>query len=492
MARSPSAPWPTDPRTVFFDDVATPPTRTRATKEGRIRRIATGVWTADMVSPVEEIVRANALAIIARRIGAVVLVDRTAAMAGKVDNGVVAVATDERASDLKLPGVTVRVRPMTRHKSDIEFLHPGMCLAMPARALVDNLSGPANADRILTTAELQDWLARKKLDYGDERFGRLREDAHAVAADFGTDVHDRIEDLFAIANQEAGAQSPVGQFAAAAVAGDLYDDQRLVLFSAMRDQLASVQGWSHLPQPEVDGELPFFESYFSNYIEGTEFDVEEARRIVELNQMPDDRPEDAHDVLYTYHCVASRVGRASTSTDPSKVREILAERHHTFMAGRPKMTPGVFKTKMNRVGSLQFVKPHHVEGTLRRALRDMPDLPAGLARAVYVMVVVAEIHPFLDGNGRAARLMMNAELSEQNLCRIVVPTVCRNEYIASLQRFSRGGGVDAIVKVLENCWRWTHSVPWASREATDAYLDSTNAFMDSNEAAMNRMRLLIH
>lgn len=199
MARSLSAPWPIGPRTVFFDDVATPPTRTRATKEGRIRRIATGVWTADMVSPVEEIVRANALAIIARRIGAVVLVDRTAAMAGKVDNGVVAVATDERASDLKLPGVTVRVRPMARHKSDIEFQHPGMCLAMPARALVDNLSGPANADRFLTTAELQDWLARKKLDYGDGRFGRLREDAHAVAADFGTDVHDRIEDLFAIA-----------------------------------------------------------------------------------------------------------------------------------------------------------------------------------------------------------------------------------------------------------------------------------------------------
>jgi Fic family protein len=32
-------------------------------------------------------------------------------------------------------------------------------------------------------------------------------------------------------------------------------------------------------------------------------------------------------------------------------------------------------------------------------------------RAVYVMFVVAEVHPFLDGNGRVARIAMNAELT---------------------------------------------------------------------------------
>jgi len=438
MTRSSPNPWPTKPRSVFFDDTTTAPTRSKATQDGRIRRIATGVWTADMTSPVAEIVKENVLAIVARRIGPSVLVDRTAAMAGRVDNGVIAIATDSRASDLKLPGVTVRVRPMVRHDSDIEWPLPGMYLATPVRALVDILAGQANADRYLTAGELQDWLARKKLDYGAARFSRLREEAHAVAVDLGADVGNLIDELFAIANQDQGAATPVGTFAAAA-AGDLYDEQRLDLFSEMRKQLASFDEPSFLPEPDPDGQLPFYEAYFSNYIEGTEFGVEEARRIVEFNEMPAERPEDAHDILYTYHCVTDRVGRASTSAEAAVLRDTLTERHRTFMAGRPAMTPGVFKTKANYVAGVEFVVHEKVEGTLTRALSHTNDVPAGLARAVYVMVVIAEIHPFLDGNGRAARLMMNAELSAEGLCRIVVPTVCRNEYMSSLRKFTTGG-----------------------------------------------------
>ena len=43
--------------------------------------------------------------------------------------------------------------------------------------------------------------------------------------------------------------------------------------------------------------LPFFESYFSNFIEGTEFEVDEALAIVFEGRIPKDRPADAHDVL---------------------------------------------------------------------------------------------------------------------------------------------------------------------------------------------------
>ena len=51
-----------------------------------------------------------------------------------------------------------------------------------------------------------------------------------------------------------------------------------------------------------------------------------------------------------------------------------------------------------------FVEPELVDGTLRvghdvgRALVDP------FARAVYVMFLVTEVHPFTDGNGRVARV----------------------------------------------------------------------------------------
>ncbi len=43
-----------------------------------------------------------------------------------------------------------------------------------------------------------------------------------------------------------------------------------------------------------------------------------------------------------------------------------------------------------------------------------------------MMALVTECHPFDDGNGRAARLMANAELSAAGQVRLVIPTVFRN------------------------------------------------------------------
>lgn len=44
------------------------------------------------------------------------------------------------------------------------------------------------------------------------------------------------------------------------------------------------------------------------------------------------------------------------------------------------------------------------------------------ARAVFLMFLVSEVHPFDDGNGRIARVMMNAELTAARQARIVIPT----------------------------------------------------------------------
>ena len=48
-----------------------------------------------------------------------------------------------------------------------------------------------------------------------------------------------------------------------------------------------------------------------------------------------------------------------------------------------------------------------------------------------VMFVVAEVHPFSDGNGRTARLAMNCMLSARALSRIIIPTVYREDYLLS-------------------------------------------------------------
>lgn len=55
------------------------------------------------------------------------------------------------------------------------------------------------------------------------------------------------------------------------------------------------------------------------------------------------------------------------------------------------------------------------------------------------MFLVSEVHPFNDGNSRLARLLMNAELSVVGACRIIIPTLFREEYMDCLRVLSREG-----------------------------------------------------
>jgi Fic family protein len=47
--------------------------------------------------------------------------------------------------------------------------------------------------------------------------------------------------------------------------------------------------------------------------------------------------------------------------------------------------------------------------------------------------------PFADGNGRVARIMMNAELVAAGESRIIVPTIYRNNYLMALTALSQNG-----------------------------------------------------
>lgn len=72
--------------------------------------------------------------------------------------------------------------------------------------------------------------------------------------------------------------------------------------------------------------------------------------------------------------------------------------------------PGAFKIGHNPASATVFVAPDLVEGTVDQGFTLLRCLGSHFQRAVFRMFLVAEVHPFVDGNGRTARIMMNAEL----------------------------------------------------------------------------------
>lgn len=499
MAKPSTPRWPTTPWSIFFGNVASPPTLSKAVKEGRIVRLAPGVYTANTNADPAEVVARNRFEILAHLIPDAILVDRTAANDGEITSGRLFVASASRSADVKLPGLWIGVRrgtPLDGALGDPAWTS-GLRISGGPRTLVDNLAPSrthGGAARTLSISELQDWLATKLIAWGPERFERLRLEAHDVARALGSDRSSEIDPLFAAVRSSGPIRGRATPLVEAVRGGVPWDERRVETFARLSEVFREAEPgvWdepSHLDAGTAIGELPFWEAYFSNFIEGTEFTVDEAREIVETREVPTNRPADGHDVLGTYLCVADPVGRSVSPEDPDELMTYLRARHRSMLEQRQDIRPGEWKIENNQAGGYIFVEHPLVEGTLRQGFELAMSIPRGFRRALFLMFVISEVHPFADGNGRTARVMANAELSASGQARIVVPIVFRNEYLAGLRRLSTSGDPTAYARTMAYTWRWTALMPWHDRASCDGMMHSTNALIDSTEAANTFRRL---
>ena len=208
----------------------------------------------------------------------------------------------------------------------------------------------------------------------------------------------------------------------------------------------------------------------SNFIEGTEFEVAEAAEIVFKGHIPTHRPEDGHDILGVWQVVSDLAGMRHVPGTADELMNLLRARHARVLAGRPGRGPGSFKTTPNRVGTTTFVAPDAVAGTLGRGFDLYDALDTAFARAAFIHFLVTEVHPFADGNGRVARIMMNAELIAANEERIVIPTVYRPDYLAAQRALSVHGEATPVVRMLDFAQSWTLAINWTTVVETEERL----------------------
>ena len=214
----------------------------------------------------------------------------------------------------------------------------------------------------------------------------------------------------------------------------------------------------------------FFEAYFSNYIEGTQFDIEEAETIVFQKRIPQLRPEDGHDILSTFEILSDKKEMNFVPEKFVEFEKVLKLRHQRLMSSRPSVHPGEYKHKANRAGNSEFVSPDLVRGTLKKGFEIYKDLPKGLPRCIFLLFLITEVHPFMDGNGRVARIMMNAELVSQKLVPILIPNVFREDYLLALRAITRMHRPKPMIEMLIRAQKVSdinfHSYPEVLRKIT--------------------------
>ena len=459
----------------------------RRTSDGRLQRIATGLYSDDTSRTPEQVVAREWRAILAKVMpGAVV--SYADAFTGVPSDGELNVSHTRR-NPLQLPGLTIRPDMAGRHDEDDIPIGDNIYLASPARALIHNSTDhpgrPNRRIRKLTRAQLHDQIVQltntTRADRIDTLIGEVTSRAPRT-------VGAGIQAFFAAARAEINTVDTPSRAMQAAQRGEAYDRERVALF---RDFAAQLADKAPVERPDTlpgyTKTVPFFEAYFSNFIEGTEFTVEEAERIV-FDHIDFGRPQDAHDILGTYEITAATGMRILPAT-ADEFLDTLRERHAVMMAAHPTKLPGKWKDRSNRAGATEFVAPELVPGTLRAGWEEGQQLDGPFRQAVYQMFLVSEVHPFIDGNGRSARVAMNTSLVAAGDHRIIVPTILRLDYLAALTRATNRGGPDALHRILDFAQRWVSRGDWSSVATGLNYAHTTNALLDARRAEEDRLRL---
>lgn len=462
----------------------------REVSAGRLKKIAPRLYTTRVKDPPDKVIRRNLWDVVGLLSPGTVISQRTALELKPTSDGSVFI-TGRYHRTLKLPGVTVHMVPGSGPaEGDVRF-GAHLWIASPARAYLENLkpSRRRNGEgRALSQAEIEDRLERMLRVSGEKSLNDLRDAAKRVAPALDlTKELAKLEDLIGrlLGSRTGGLSGPAAR---ARVAGLPYDADRIPLFDALVSELRSRPA---VDRPRVahgerafDNEA-FFDAYFSNYIEGTEFDVDEALAIVFENRIPERRPKDAHDVLGTYRLLSDPAEMSHSATKEVDNLEgflgLLQHRHRTMLADRPEIGPGEFKTKPNRAGNTVFVSPDLVRGTLQKSLERFRALETPFARAAFMMFLVSEVHPFADGNGRLARVMMNAELVAGGQHRIIIPTVYRDDYLGALRALSRSGRTQVLPAMLDRAQSFSSRIDFSDLAGARQALEKAQAFLEPGE-----------
>ena len=456
-------------------------------KEGTLRKIAPKVYTTNMEDSPETIVARNLFYILGQLFPHAVISHRSAFELKQTETGDIFL-TYNYSRNVSLPGITVHLLegPMgTEH--DMPFIE-NLFVSSNERRMLENLQkGRArngSVSKCMPREVIEENLEKMLQVNGETGINAFRDKARDVAKELGMDGE--FEALNSIVSALLTTKPSTILTSPKAVAranGLPYDGERVKLFELLFKALKN-DVFADIDEPnQTTAEFrnfAFFESYFSNYIEGTEFEIEEAWEIVETGKPMPARNADSHDVLGTFQIVASRREMRRTPQTAEELIEILQERHRVMMAARPDRDPGMFKMKNNHAGDTHFVDYTLVRGTLMKGFEYYQALESPFAKALFMLFMISEVHPFNDGNGRISRIMMNAELVHADQSKIIIPTVFREDYLNALRRLTRKGDPSVIVRAISRVRQFSSNITGEDFEATKEYLEKCYAFKDGD------------
>ena len=483
----------TQRHTYFLDEIVLSSSLSRAeakrlerlTKAGEMKRLRPGIYANGALTEkeVELVVRRNWQRIAGAVAPGGVVSHISAITKGLQDGNFVTIShPSSYRKTISFPGLDII---LLAGPGPLPFDNPlgntGLYWAGRTRAIIENLGKrtPSRAGR----NEVEKLLVTILNINGEKALNELRD--QAISIGLLLDKEKEVEILRTIigallgSHARSGLRTREGRLVAQ---GTPVDSKRMARFEVLAAYLRNAV-LPCIPNHVAAGAprhyFAFVESYFSNYVEGTKFEITEARDIVLNNQPSETRPTDSHDILGVFRLAISSPYRDSPPVAGTDFLPGLETWHAEMLRMRPEASPGKTKLGPNYAGNTKFVEPGLVRGTAEEGSRLALSVPEGLARAIYYAFIISEIHPFIDGNGRLSRLVLNAELTRMGLNRIIIPTLYYPQYADGARELTRGNDPDGFVRAITKMARWCIQFNFTDVEALTQELRQTNAFEES-------------
>ncbi len=459
-------------------------------KAGALRKIAPRIYTSRISEAPETLIRRNLFQILGELYPGALLSHRSALEFKPTQTGNIYI-THSYTKKVKLPGLTLHFLRGPAAMEGDNPLSGELYASQLERALLENLQvsrKQSDESKTLPLTEIENRLEIILRTHGEEALNATRDRARKIADQL--DMLAQFEKLNKIMSAMLSTKPSkilTSPLAMARALGIPYDPGRIQLFEKLFTELRQ-QEFKALPDQNTSekafANFAFYEAYFSNYIEGTEFEIEEAKEIVTTGIPMPSRDEDSHDVLGTYQLVSDRKHMALIPSSAEQLIDLLKSRHYAILKYRPNKQPGQLKDKNNRAGETHFVDYLLVKGTLIKGFDYYSALSSPFSRAAYMMFFISEVHPFLDGNGRIARVMMNAELVNKGFAKIIIPTVYRDDYLGALRKLSRKEDPVTYIKMLQRAHEFSSMIYGNDMDEMENLLEKSNAFNESDEARL--------
>ena len=181
-------------------------------------------------------------------------------------------------------------------------------------------------------------------------------------------------------------------------------------------------------------------TYSSNALEGNTLDLAETKVVIEDGLTIGGKPIKDHFEAIGHAKAFDEV--INLAKKDYFTQDNIKYLHKLFYSNIDSENAGQYRTSQVIItgSDVEFPEPDILNQKMQEFINKLPELkktfhPVKYASMIHIIFV--NIHPFIDGNGRVARLLMNLALLQSGYNIVSIPPVVRSDYRRAIQESNK-------------------------------------------------------